>query len=57
MKSYVRIFDLIVEETNVYALEIFLNQTCESSRNTYWVDTNREDLNIFFVLLFQIYIE
>lgn len=45
-------FDVIVEETNAYALEIFLNQTSDSSRITYWVDTNKEELKIFFGLLF-----
>lgn len=45
-------FDLIVEETNAYALDIFLNQTHESSRINNWVDTNRKEMEIFVGLLF-----
>jgi hypothetical protein len=46
------IFDLIVEEINAYALDIFLNQTHKSSRINNWVDTNRKDMDIFVGLLF-----
>lgn len=45
-------FDLIVEETNAYALEIFLNRTNENARINCWVDTNRAELKIFFGLFF-----
>ncbi|XP_025190988.1 piggyBac transposable element-derived protein 4-like [Melanaphis sacchari] len=45
-------FDLLVEETNAYALDIFLNQTHESARINNWVDTNRKEMEIFIGLLF-----
>jgi hypothetical protein len=45
-------FDLLVEETNAYALDIFFNQKHESSRINNLVNTNRKEMEIFIGLLF-----
>lgn len=46
------LLDILVEETNIYAKEIFLNTVSDKARIYNWVDTNRVEMKIFLSLLF-----
>ncbi|VVC28111.1 PiggyBac transposable element-derived protein [Cinara cedri] len=47
-----KLLDILVEETNNYAIEIFLNTVTDNSRISDWVDTNRLEMKTFLSLLF-----
>lgn len=48
-----RLFELIVSETNKYAVQVFLSGSgCPSSRINMWKDTNITEMKIFIGLLF-----
>jgi hypothetical protein len=42
----------LVDETNIYAIEIFLNSVSNKSRISNWVNTNRSEMKTFLSLLF-----
>lgn len=46
------LLDLLVEETNVYATEIFLNTASDKARIYEWVNTDRVEMKTFLSLLF-----
>lgn len=46
------LLDILVEETNIYAIEIFLNTVSDKSRISGWVDTNRLEIKTPLSLLF-----
>lgn len=45
-------YDLVVRETNNYAAELFMNRSSDKSRINFWVDVDKNELKIFFGLLF-----
>jgi len=46
------LLDILVDETNIYAIEIFLNSVSDKSRISNWVNTNRLEMKTFLSLLF-----
>lgn len=44
-------FDLLVEETNTYAIDIFLNSTSKNERIYSCVNTNKSEIKLIFSLL------
>ncbi|XP_060846480.1 piggyBac transposable element-derived protein 4-like [Rhopalosiphum padi] len=44
-------FEFVVRETNNYATDLYMNRSSDKSRITKWVDTNVNELKIFFGLL------
>ncbi|KAL4104132.1 hypothetical protein QTP88_019445 [Uroleucon formosanum] len=46
------LLDFLVDETNIYAIEIFLNSVSDKSRISNWVNTNRSEMKTFLSLLF-----
>jgi len=46
------LLDFLVDETNIYAIEIFLNSVSDKSRISNWVNTNRLEMKTFLSLLF-----
>ncbi|KAE9543752.1 hypothetical protein AGLY_002148 [Aphis glycines] len=46
------LLDFLVDETNIYAIEIFLNSVFDKSRISNWVNTNRCEMKTFLSLLF-----
>lgn len=46
------LLDLLVEETNAYALEIFFKMSHQNARITNWIDTNKLEMKKFLSLVF-----
>lgn len=46
------LLDIIIEETNFYALDIFLNTVPDKARISEWVNTDRLEMKTFLSLLF-----
>ncbi|KAL4104628.1 hypothetical protein QTP88_019922 [Uroleucon formosanum] len=46
------LLDLLVEETNAYAVDILLSTTSNNARISTWFDTNKSEMKLFFSLLF-----
>ncbi|KAL4091170.1 hypothetical protein QTP88_025907 [Uroleucon formosanum] len=47
-----KLLDILIDETNIYAIEIFLNSVSGKSRTSNWVNTNRLEMKTFLSLLF-----
>lgn len=46
------LLDLLVEETNAYALEIFFKTPHQNARISNWIDTNKLEMKTFLSLTF-----
>jgi len=47
-----KLLDLLVEETNAYAVDILLSTTSNNARISTWFDTNKSEMKLFFSLIF-----